>query len=80
MCIFRGFKGVEKREGSGPHNWGNWTDDIKEEKKYAEACLCLCSCQMNVGCASVSVVLSHFPGVLKLQTKEMEVVPTIGEL
>ena len=67
-CIFRGFKGGEKRDGSGPHNWGNWTDDMKEEKKYANMCF-VCVCSIGALClycevyAWFVVYTSNFAGV-----------------
>ena len=35
VLIFRGVKAVDKKEGSGSHNWGTFEDEMKAEEDKA---------------------------------------------
>ena len=35
FCFFRGVKAVDKKEGSGSHNWGTFEDEMKAEEDKA---------------------------------------------
>lgn len=45
FCCSSGVKAMDKREGGGAHNWGNFKDDIE----YVYLCYC-CPVPFSLGC------------------------------